>query len=273
MKRVIFYLSDGTGITAETLGHSLLSQFDDIEYDQRVLPYIDTTQKATEVLETINQVTENQGQRAIVFSTVVNDDIRQIIKQAKALVFDHFDTFMKPLEAELGMKSNLAVGRSHGVTNFDEYKARIEAVNFALATDDGTNVHNYNLADIIIIGVSRCGKTPTSLYLALQCGLYTANYPLTDDDLENHDLPDSLLAHTHKLFGLTITARQLSAIRSERRPNSQYASLSQCQRELSHAKSLFAKYRIPHLDTSAHSVEEISTKILSVLGLKRRFSG
>lgn len=271
MKRVIFYLSDGTGITAETLGHSLLSQFDSVKFEQKVLPYIDSLEKAQAAVATIDQVSEEQGKPVIIFATVINPEIRQVIQQANAVIFDHFDAFLGPLEQELGIPSSKKVGRSHGVTNFDEYKARIEAVNFALATDDGTNVHNYNLAEIIIVGVSRCGKTPTSLYLALQCGLYTANYPLTDDDLESLTLPDCLAEHPKKLFGLTISAKQLSAIRQERRPNSTYASLHQCQREIRHAISLFHKYKIPYLDTHAHSVEEISTKILSATGLKRRF--
>lgn len=271
MKRVIFYLSDGTGITAETLGHSLLSQFDSIEFEQKVLPYIDTVEKAKNAVAAINQVTQEQGQPAILFATIVDSKLREIIRTANAVCYDHFEAFLKPLEKELGITASKKVGRSHGVTNFEDYKTRIEAVNYALATDDGTNVHNYNLADLILVGVSRCGKTPTCLYLALQCGLYTANYPLTDDDLAAHTLPQALLDHRKKLVGLTISAKQLSAIRQERRPNSQYASLQQCQRELKHAQSLFQKYTIPYLDTSTHSVEEISTKILSMTGLKRRF--
>lgn len=270
MKRYAYFISDGTGITAETLGNSLLSQFEAIEFERITLPYIDSEDKAHQAVEQINQQAEESGHSAIVFDTIVDKNIRKIIDGADIFKVDIFSAFLAPLESELAVKSSYTVGKSHSPTDSDNYLSRIEAVNFALDNDDGARTRHYNEADVILIGVSRCGKTPTSLYMAMQFGIKAANYPLTEEDMDNLNIPDALQAHRQKLFGLTIDPDRLSAIRTERRANSRYASIKQCYHEVDEVEYLYEKESIPFISTTDKSIEEISTRILAETGLQRR---
>ncbi|PKM45311.1 MAG: phosphoenolpyruvate synthase regulatory protein [Gammaproteobacteria bacterium HGW-Gammaproteobacteria-1] len=269
--RTVFFVSDRTGITAETLGHSMMTQFDGVEFSYTRLPFLDTAEKMAEAVQRINAVMDDDGMKPIVFSTLVNTELLdQIRRDCKGVVLDFFDAFNAPLEAELGIKASHVMGRSHGMGNFANYTARIEALNFALNNDDGVTTRNYSAADIILIGVSRSGKTPTSLFLALQFGIHAANYPLTEEDLQVRALPEALRPFRDKLFGLTIDPDRLQQIRSERRPNSRYANSSQCQLEVDAVESLYRKEGIRFLNTTHMSIEEISTTILQTAGLKRR---
>ncbi|ERP93184.1 PEP synthetase regulatory protein [Alcanivorax sp. P2S70] len=270
MKRTAFYLSDGTGITAETLGHSMLSQFGDIEFVQVTLPFVQSDQQTREAVERINRAHQEDGVKPVVFSTLVNNEHREILHSCKGMVLDLFGAFLNPLEEELGVRSNHKINQSHAIRDADSYRIRINAVHFALDNDDGARTRHYDQADIILIGVSRSGKTPTSLYLALQFGLFAANYPLTEDDFDDLRLPKALQEHKTKLFGLTINAERLSAIRSERKSNSKYASLRQCDMELRALEAMYNKHNIPYLDATELSIEEISTRVLAMKGLKRR---
>ncbi len=258
-KRLIFFISDGTGITAKTLGHSLLTQFEQIKFDTVTLPYINTAERAQEVVYQINQKAVD-GMRPIVFATLLDPEMRHIISTSNALFLDLFATFIQPLEYEFQMKSSHAIGKSHVVNT--AYNERIEAINFALQHDDGQSFQRYEDADIILIGVSRCGKTPTCLYLAMQFAVFAANYPLTDDDIQTNLLPDILLSHQEKLFGLSIHPSRLQKIRQERTPNSHYASLAQCQLEVQKVEALYRQFKIPFINTTVTSVEEIATSIL-----------
>lgn len=268
-KRTIFFVSDRTGITAETLGDSLLTQFA-LDYEPVTLPFVDNLDQARNAIKLIDQVMQRGGPRPIIFSTVVHDEVRELLKSANGAFFDFFDTFISPLETELGMKSLHAIGLSHGVGNRQRYDVRIDAMNYALNHDDGQTVRQYEQADIIIIGVSRTGKTPVSIYLALQYGIYAANYPLTEDDLMESRLPKVLAPYRGKLFGLSIQAERLQSIRQERRANSRYASLAQCQMEVIRAEALFRRERIPSVNSTTVSIEEIATTILHGTNLKRR---
>jgi len=270
MKRVAFFISDGTGITAEALGHSLLAQFESIEFEQVTLPYVDTLDKAQQALKRINAVGENRGIRPIVFDTIVNQEIRQVIAEADAFKVDIFATFLSPLEQELSVHSSYSVGKSHAGGSNANYMARIAAVNFALDNDDGAKTRHYAQADVILVGVSRSGKTPTCLYMAMQFGIKAANYPLTEEDLGSLTLPDSLKPFKHKLFGLTIDPERLAAIRNERRANSRYASINQCYYEVEEVEDLYRQEQIPYLSTTDLSVEEISTRIMMETNLERR---
>ncbi|WP_415898281.1 pyruvate, water dikinase regulatory protein [Neptuniibacter sp. QD48_11] len=272
MKRTAFFISDGTGLTSEALGHSLLAQFDSIEFEQITLPYIDNVDKAREAVQKINQVAEQHGTRPLIFDTVVNEDIRNIIAESNAFKIDVFSSFLKPLENELDAHSNYSVGKSHGIVERTRYKDRIDSVNFAIDNDDGARTRQYANADIILVGVSRCGKTPTCLYMAMQFGIRAANYPLTEEDMEFNRLPEVLEEHKHKLYGLTIDPFQLSAIRHERRPNSRYASLDQCDFEVREVERLFKKLNISTINTTNFSIEEISTRIMAQAGLERRMN-
>jgi len=267
MQRSVFFVSDHTGITAETLGRGLLSQFDHIEFRRRTLPFVDTEEKARAAVEKIDEAASADGVRPLVISSITAPDIRARIAAANALVIDVFDAFIPRLEAELGTASSHAVGKFHGVTN--SYGSRIDAVNFTLAHDDGLGTKLAE-ADIILAGVSRCGKTPTCLYLALQYGLYAANYPLTGEDFERGKLPEAVTAQRSKLFGLSISPERLQQIRQERRPDSAYSSLANCQREVHQAEALFRRLNIPFLDSTTTSIEEIASTIVHQTGLRAR---
>ncbi|MBV1789230.1 kinase/pyrophosphorylase [Marinobacterium sp. D7] len=272
MKRTAFFISDGTGITAETLGNSLLSQFEGIKFNKITLPYIDTVEKAQATVERINAASIEDGEPAIVLDTIVDEDIRELLASSNGFKIDVFSTFLKPLEKELKTHSSYTVGKSHGIIEMNRYKDRIDSVNFALDNDDGARTQQYDRADIILVGVSRCGKTPTCLYMALQFGVRAANYPLTDEDMESPRLPEVLQRYRHKLYGLTIDPFQLAAIRHERRPNSRYASLDQCDFEVRTVERLFQQADLPFINTTNFSIEEISTRIIAHTGLIRRLN-
>lgn len=267
-KRPVFFLSDRTGITAEALGKSLLTQFDDIQFERHTLAFVDTIQRATQALQQITRSAQASGQRPIVFGTLLQPELRAVFAEADIFWIDFFDTFIAPLEIELNAKSSGAVGKSHAIS--DAYHQRMEAVNYTLGHDDGLGRH-FDQADIILLGVSRCGKTPTCLYLALQNGLRAANYPLTPDDFMDAHLPAPLRPFQAKLFGLSISPERLAQIRQERQPESEYAALNNCRSELRQAEALFKKYDIPFLDTTSMSIEEIAASILHRMGL--RFAG
>ena len=270
VERTVFFLSDQTGVTAETLGHSLITQFSAQKFRQMTLPFIDTEDKAREAVRTINAVQESGAPKPIVFSTQVQGEFRAILKEAHGLHLDIFDVFLGPLAAELNEEPSYEPGRAHGMSNIDAYMKRIEATNFALANDDGGLSRNYDMADVILVGVSRSGKTPTCLYLALQYGVYAANFPLTDEEFESGELPDFLVKQKQKLFGLSIDPDRLSQIRKERRPIGKYSSVQQVRFELRETDKLFRRYGIPNVDTTKFSIEEISSRILDSTGVERR---
>ncbi len=268
--RTVFFISDGTGISAETLGHGLLTQFEDIEFAQTVLPFVDTVAKARECVARIEQAKARSGVRPIVFCTLVNDEVRNALREADALVLDFFEGFLNPLEAELGARSTHTVGRSHSAANNKEYLDRIEAINFSLAHDDGLGSQELAKADVVLVGVSRSGKTPTCLYLALQFGIKAANMPLTPDDFDRGTLPGPLEPHLKKLYGLTIAPDRLAEIRNQRRPDSRYARLDNCRYEVEQAERMMRRFGIPWLNSTTRSIEEIATKILQEVKLERR---
>lgn len=269
-KRCTFVISDRTGLTAEALSHSLLSQFPTVQFDVENLPFIDTTDKAHQTAATLNKIASETGVRPLVFATLVNDEIRSIISSASVVFFDLFDTFIEPLEKELEVDSSHSVGKSHGVLDFAQYSARMSAVNFAMTTDDGMETDHYARADVLIIGASRTGKTPTCLYLSLQFGIFAANYPLTDSDLTTTDLPDAVASHRDKLFGLTIDPFRLQQIRQERYAGDSYAAAKTCQFEVAQAEAMYRLADIPHVNTTKKSVEEIGAYILHKAALRRK---
>lgn len=270
--RIIFFISDSTAITVQTLGQSLLAQFDHIDFDKITLPFIDSVGKADDAVLRINTCAQETGISPIVFSSLVDPGIRQKIMNSSGVVFDFIDTFINRLENVLSMQSSHMVGRFHGLVNDNTYTVRIDAVNYALEHDDGVMTKNYDRADVILIGVSRAGKTPTCIYMGLQFGIYAANYPLTKDDYFRIDKNtfSVLCPFRKKLFGLTINPDQLQKIRSERRPNTPYASLAQCQKEISMAESFFVSEYIPFINITSMSVEEIAATIMHSNRLKRR---
>jgi regulator of PEP synthase PpsR (kinase-PPPase family) len=251
------------------MGHSLLTQFEGLEFRPVTLPFVSSVDKAEEVVRRINRTAAEEGVRPIIFSTLVQDELRNIVMGSEALFLDFFAAFVGPLERELDTRSTHRAGRAHGMADLAAYTMRINATNYTLANDDGSG-QEYQRADLILIGVSRSGKTPTCLYMALQYGIFAANYPLTEDDLENGSLPARLVPYRSKLYGLTIKPERLQQIRNERRPESRYASRQQVQYELRAAESLFRRYEVPFLDTTECSIEEIASRILNNTGTERR---
>ena len=259
--RTVFIVSDGTGITAETFSNSILAQFD-LAFRLLRRPFIDTVDKAHQIVREINDYASLSGMQPIVFTTLASTELNAVVFAAQGLVLDMFQAFIAPLEQELKITSTHAVGQLHHNADTEAYKNRIEAIDFALAHDDGQSNQNLAEADVILVGVSRSGKTPTSLYLAMQYGLKTANYPLIPEDFDRNLLPVNLHAHLNKLFGLTIDPMRLSEIRNERRPGSTYAKMENCRYEVSEAEGMMRRHAIPWLSATNKSIEEIATTIL-----------
>ena len=269
--RTVFFISDRTGITAEALGNSLLTQFPELEFKRINLAFIDTLKKAQSAVSVINDASEADGQPALIFSTQVSSEYRHLLEDSSGIIFDFFETFISKLESTLDSESSHEMGLSHGVGNKNTYSGRIDSINFALNNDDGLTTKYYDNADIILIGVSRSGKTPTCLFLALQYGIYAANYPLIDEDLETIAIPSPLKPFKDKLYGLTINPVRLQNIRDVRRSNSGYASIDQCQKEVRRAEDMFVQNNISFIDTSHISIEEIAGRILQKSKLERKY--
>lgn len=269
--RQVFLVSDGTGITAEMLSHSLLSQFPAVSFEIKALPFVNTADRANRAAGLINDAYERDGNKPLVFVTFADESIHDTVVDSSGIFFDFFDVFIEPLERALGVTSSHARGQTHGMINDERYSSRISAIDYTMQCDDGVNIVDYDVADFVLVGVSRSGKTPTCLYMALHFGLRAANYPLLEDDLDRGRLPDALVGSREKLFGLTIDPSRLQQIRHERRPNSRYSRLSQCRREVSAAEALYRQERIPFIDATAMSIEEISTTVMSDRGLYRTF--
>lgn len=266
--RPVFFVSDGTGITAETIGHTLLTQFSGVSFATDRIPFVDTPERAAAAAEEIRQAGLAADARPIVVNSCVDPALTALLTASGALMLDVFEPFIEPLERELGAQRHSRVGQAHGMVDFDTYHRRINAMNYALTHDDGVSM-DYTEADVILVGVSRAGKTPTCVYLALHYGIRAANYPLTPDDLDGERLPGKLRAHRAKLFGLTIDPQRLHQIRQERRPDSRYAELATCRREVVAAESMFRIERIPVLSTTHASIEEICSRMLEELDINR----
>ena len=264
-QRSVFFVSDGTGITAETFGNAILAQFETRAHHVR-LPFVDTVDKAHQAIRQINHAALIDGARPIVFTTLVNMEVLAVLQaDCQGMLLDMFGMFVHPLENELGLKSNHRIGRFSDASQSKEYHDRIEAINFSLAHDDGQSNRDLEQSDVILVGVSRSGKTPTSLYLAMQYGLKASNYPLVPEDFERRQLPPALVPHQSKIFGLTILPERLSEIRNERRPNSRYAALDNCRSEVAEAEAMMRRAGIRWLSTTTKSIEEIATTILQEL--------
>lgn len=272
MERTVIIVSDHTGLTAESVARSLLAQFESVRFRYVTRPFTDTEEEVKSVVGEISQLAKTEGTRPIVFSTLANAGLNELLKAAPALHFDLFTSYLGQLEAELGQPPTHRVGRFHTVDDGSKYFTRIEAVDFVLATDDGIGDKHYQTADVILVGVSRAGKTPTCLFLGLQYGIRASNYPLAEDDFERDTLPEPLKPYRSKIFGLTIDPRRLQQIRTQRKPGSRYASLEQCEYEVRRAEQLFRRLMIRYFDTTSASIEEIATTIVQTAGLRRRIN-
>lgn len=265
--RTAFYISDGTALTSETFGHAILSLFP-VTFKHKTLPFVDDEEKAEQALVKITRAFAEDGEKPLIFHTFVDNNLKQVITRGPGICYDFLDHFVVPIQAELGVEARPKTNRTHGI--HQDYNFRIDAINYTLENDDGVTTRNYGEADIILVGASRTGKTPTCLYLALQYGIKAANYPLTEEDMDDPDLPYDLKMHRHKLFGLTIDPERLQQIRQSRRANSRYASPEQCQFEVERIESMYRREAIPYLNSTHASVEEIAAKIMTIANLERK---
>ena len=252
------------------LGHSLLTQFDGLILKETALPFIDSLDRARDAVQKINAAATADGVRPIIISTLAHTEIAAEVGKANALFLDCFQIFIVPLENELGARASHEIGRTHNVNDMVNYYRRIESVNYTLSHDDGVATRDLSEADVILVGVSRSGKTPTCLYLSMQFGVRAANYPFIPEDFASHRLPATLRPLREKLYGLTISPTRLQSIRNERRPHSTYSDLQNCEREVHDAEALMKRENIPFLDATRKSVEELATTIMQQAKLERR---
>ncbi|MEJ2575437.1 MAG: kinase/pyrophosphorylase [Gammaproteobacteria bacterium] len=259
--RPVFLVSEGTGITAEELAHSLLAQFTGVRFDVQYVPFVNTLDKADEVVDVIRQAQLLAGVRPIVFATLVDETISARVRSAPCLYLEVFDRFLGSLSDELGVLPLRKIGLSHSLGDSQTYDRRYDTINFALTNDDGERLDRFSDADVILVGVSRCGKTPACLYLAMHYGMRAANYPLTDEDFVRGDVPAQLAQARDRIVALTIDPARLHHVRQARRPNSEYASLDRCRRELREADVIFRRLDVPVLDATSHSIEELASLI------------
>jgi len=267
-QRTVFFVSESTGITAETLGHSLLSQFPHIDFTYIQRPFVDSEGRALALVNEINRISEEQRYKPLVFATMPKKNINSILQQSDCYYYEVFESILDKIGHDLDTEPTRESGLSHGLINVKSYDARIDALNFALKHDDAMVLKSLGEADVIIVGVSRSGKTPTSLYLALKFGIKAANYPITDDDFDKNQLPEILLENREKLFATSIKAKRLHQIREKRRPNSQYSSLETCKLEIKNAQNLYDKYGLVPMDVTSQSIEELAAQIVRTLNLK-----
>ena len=261
----VFFLSDSTGISAETMGNALLIQFPGERFDRTVIPFISSVEEAREVVERLDRVLDQSPRTPLVFTTAASDEVRQELRRTRCPIIDFFDLHMQPVEAVLGVRGVRLPARLHGVGDVQRYNSRMQAIEYTIEHDDGQSVRGLEKADVILVAPSRCGKTPTSMYLALQHGLFVANYPIVEEDLDVTELPRPVRDLRDRCFGLITSPQRLAAVRQERRPNSRYASLEQCTFELRRTAAMFQRHRVPVVDSSTKSVEEIATIILQRL--------
>jgi regulator of PEP synthase PpsR (kinase-PPPase family) len=260
----VFFLSDSTGISAETMGNAILLQFPGLHFERRLIPFITTPEEAREVVRELDAAMAGPV-RPLAFATAAGDEIRQVLHTSTCPIIDFFGMHLRRVEELLGLPGARIASRLHGVGDVQRYNARMQAIEYAIEHDDGQSLRALDRADVVLIAPSRCGKTPTTMYLALQHGLFVANYPLLDEDLLDAELPRPLRSLRERCFGIVTTPARLSQVRQERRPGSRYASLEQCTSELRRAAAMYTAHRIPTVDSSTKSVEEMSAVILQTL--------
>ncbi len=263
----VYYISDSTGILATNLGQALLCQFPEINFHEEHLPFIRTVEEARQALAYILE--SSGGRRPIVFSTIMDREIMAVFDVPEVEFFDAYELFLSRLEECLEARALRVPGFSRQADNVTMAR-RVEAIHFTLDHDDGVRPSEYDQAQVILLGVSRTGKTPASVYLATQLGLKVANFPLTGDTLARGQLPEGVLGNLRRAVGLTTRPEVLQQVRRKRYPDSRYASLTTCIDEIEQAKRVFARYRLPVVDTAGKSIEEIATQVLQELGISKK---
>ncbi|VAW33202.1 Phosphoenolpyruvate synthase regulatory protein [hydrothermal vent metagenome] len=265
----IYYISDSTGILAINLGQALICQFPEVNFHEEKFPFINTRAAARSTLNYI--LKQSGGRQPLIFSTLVDPKIRKIFDHPQVELFDICGGFLNRLEDCLETKAMMMPGFARQVDNVSMAR-RAEAINYCLSHDDGTKLDEYDEAEVILLGVSRAGKTPVSVYLSTQMGLKSANYPLTSSDLDSYSLPDAIRRNRKQAVGLTTSPELLQSMRQKRYPDSKYASRAVCRQELQQAQQIFMKYNLPTINTADKSIEELAAQISQEIGLYRKSS-
>ena len=260
----VFFLSDSTGISAETMGNALLIQFPEMHFERRLIPFIVTAAEARRVVAVLDAAADGPV-TPIAFTTAATDEIRHILHTTRCPMIDFFELHMSRVEEVFGVTAKRHVAKLHGVGDIQRYNSRMAAIEYSIEHDDGQSIRALDRADVVLVAPSRCGKTPTTMYLALQHGLFVANYPLVEEDLDAAELPRPVRALRERCIGILADAKRLSEVRQARRPNSRYASIEQCRYELRQAEAMYHTNRIPVINSTTRSVEEMSTLIIQIL--------
>ncbi|MBU0482301.1 MAG: pyruvate, phosphate dikinase/phosphoenolpyruvate synthase regulator [Proteobacteria bacterium] len=263
----IYYISDSTGIMITNLAQSMLCQFPEISFHEEKFPYVRSVKDAKKTLEYI--LAQSLGRRPIVFSTIMDQEVRNVFRSPEVEFFDVFDFLLEPLENCLEARALRVPGFSRHGDNVTMAR-RVEAIHFCLDHDDGTRINEFDDADVILLGVSRSGKTPVSVYLATQFGLKAANFPLTVEYLSKLDLPDGVKRNRKRAVALTTTPEHLRGMREKRYPDSRYAKLSTCTEELTQAEQIFQREKIPIINSTGKSIEELATQVTQEIGLAKK---
>jgi len=263
----VYYISDSTGILATNLGQALICQFPEVNFSGEKFPFIRTVEDAKKTLAYI--LSRSGGRRPLIFSTIINSDVRKIFDSPEVEFFDAFGHFLDRLETCLETPALREPGFARHLDNVHMAK-RVEAIYFCLEHDDGRKVDEFDEADIILLGVSRAGKTPISVYLSTQMGLKSANFPLTSEYLTRYRIPDGIMQNRAKAVGLTTSAQLLNSVREKRYPGSNYAKLSTCIEEIHQAQRIFQKNKIPIISTAGKSIEEAATQVLRELSILKK---
>ncbi|WP_347353794.1 pyruvate, water dikinase regulatory protein [Intrasporangium sp.] len=265
----IFFISDSTGISAETLGNALLIQFRDVRFERKLFPFVSTVEEARRVVAALDAAAEGPV-TPLAFSTLASIELREELQRTKCPLVDFFDSHLPQVESVLGREALHVAARLHGLGDVKRYNHRMSAIEYAIEHDDGQSLRGLEKADVLLLGPSRCGKTPTSMYLALQHGLFVANYPLVEDDFDSTELPEPVRPHRRRCFGVVTTPERLSQVRQQRRPNSRYASMEQCAHEIRRTEALLRAYHVPSTSSANKSVEEIATVIMQTIHRRSR---
>ena len=263
----VYYISDSTGILITNLAHALLCQFPEINFHEEKFPFVRTVEEAEKILAYI--LKHSSGRRPIIFSTITDPKVRQVLDSPEVEFFDAFDYFLQRLENSLEATALRVPGFSRHIDHIS-MADRVEAIHFCLEHDDGTRVQEYDEANVIMLGVSRTGKTPVSVYLATQMGLKAANFPLTSEHLDVYQLPEHIRRNRKCAIGLTTTPELLHSVREKRYAGSKYAHFSTCREEIRKAEQIFERYQIPIVNTAGKSIEEIATQVTQEMGLSKK---
>ncbi|WP_028582415.1 pyruvate, water dikinase regulatory protein [Desulfogranum japonicum] len=259
----VYYISGSTAILAEDMGRALLAQFSGFRFKEEKIPFIHTVAEAEEALNRI--LDQCKEEKPLLFCTIMDQHTRDVFNHPDVLFFDIFLETLEKVETSLGVCALREPGYSRHFT-MSKMTKRVDAIHYSLEHDDGTKPKDYDIADLILVGVSRTGKTPVSIYLATHMELKAANFPLTADHLGKHELPKEIVKNKSRAIGLTASPRYLHEIREKRYHGSTYASLDTCTRELQQARQLYRRYDLKTLNVEGRSIEELAVQAVQLVG-------